>query len=118
MFALRLLQIKDSSVVNFMSVQDAICQAIREKKLLQFSYENATRVVEPHQLGYNRQDNLALSAYWVRGYSESQDTANRWREYLVELMGAVVVLNEQFDGARPSYKRAPNRIYHSVICQL
>lgn len=101
-----------------MSVQDTICQAIREKKLLQFSYEDTTRVVEPHQLGDNKLNNLALSAYWVRGYSESQETTTRWREYLVEQMSAVVVLDEQFDGARPDYKRTPNRIFYSAICEL
>ena len=101
-----------------MSWRTTICDAIQHKRLLQFSYEVATRVVEPHQLAYNEKNNLALSAYWVRGYSESHDTANRWREYLVDGISSAVMLDEQSTGPRPGYKRAPNKRYHSAICQL
>jgi hypothetical protein len=83
-----------------------------------FFYDGARRVVEPHQLAYNEKDNLALSAYWVRGYSESHDTAKRWREYLVDEISLAVMLEEQFTGPRPDYKRAPNKKYHSAVCQL
>ena len=101
-----------------MSAQATICQAIRETRLLQFYYDGGTRVVEPHQLAYNQRDNLALSAYWVRGYSESGDVSNRWREYLVDEMSAIVVLDEHFSGPRPGYSRAPNKKYHSAVCEL
>jgi predicted DNA-binding transcriptional regulator YafY len=101
-----------------MSTHDAICQAIREKKLLQFFYDGGTRVVEPHQFAYNKKDNIALSAYWVRGYSESQDMSSRWREYLFDLMSAIIVLDEHFVSPRPGYKRAPNQRFHSAICEL
>ncbi len=101
-----------------MSNRDAICQAIRERRLLQFYYDGGTRVVEPHQLAYNERENVALSAYWVRGYSESHDTSNRWREYLADEMSSVAVLDEQFHGPRPGYKRTPNKEFHSAICEL
>jgi predicted DNA-binding transcriptional regulator YafY len=103
---------------KIMGAQATICQAIRERRLLQFYYDGGTRVVEPHQLAYNKKDNIALSAYWVRGYSESGDVSNRWREYLVDEMSAIVVLEENFSGPRPGYKRAPNKKYHSAICEL
>jgi len=41
-----------------MSNRDAICQAIRERRLLQFYYDGGTRVVEPHQLAYNERENV------------------------------------------------------------
>lgn len=101
-----------------MSAHEVICQAIREKRLLQFSYDGGTRVVEPHQLAYNQKGNIALSAYWVRGYSESQDMSKRWREYLTDLMSSIIALNENFVGPRPGYKRTPNKSFHSAICEL
>ena len=68
-----------------MSAQATICQAIRETRLLQFYYDGGTMVVEPHQLAYNTKDNLALSAYWIRGYSESGDaiSSERMKELLL-----------------------------------
>jgi hypothetical protein len=101
-----------------MSVNDIICQAINEKKLLKFSYEGMERIVEPHQLAFNEENNLALNAYWVRGYSKSGNTFDRWREYLVHLMTSVVILNEKFSEPRAGYRRTPNEKYHSAICQL
>ena len=101
-----------------MSATETICQAIRETRLLQFYYDGETRVVEPHQLAYNQKGDLALSAYWVRGYSESGDVSNRWREYLVDEVSVIVVLDEHFSGPRPGYSRAPNKKYHSAVCQL
>ena len=101
-----------------MSIADVICQAIKEQMLLQFFYDGETRVVEPHQLAYNEKNNLALSAYWVRGYSESKKTSNRWRDYLLDQISSVVILNEHFDGPRRGYKRTPNKQYHSAVCQL
>ncbi len=41
-----------------MSNRDAICQAIRERRLLQFYYDGGTRVVDPHQLAYNERENV------------------------------------------------------------
>jgi hypothetical protein len=101
-----------------MSTADSICQAIREQKMLEFFYDGGTHVVEPHQLAYNERNNLALGAYWVRGYSKSGETSNRWREYLVEEMSSIVILSEHFDGPRRGYKRTPNRKYHSAVCEL
>lgn len=101
-----------------MSSKETITQAIAEKRHLQFYYDGGTRVVEPHQLAYNEANHLALSAYWVGGYSESRDTSTRWREYLVDQMMSVVLKEETFAGPRPEYKRAPNKKFRSAIAQL
>src|SRR5260370_7710877 len=55
-----------------MGAKDLICEAIRCKKLLQFSYGNHLRVVAPHILGRDSSGHDILSAYLVRGYSESR----------------------------------------------
>jgi len=101
-----------------MSSKDKICEAINGCFILQFVYEDELRKVEPHQLAYNKKDNLALSAWWVGGYSKSGETAKRWREYLVEEMSSITVLEEQFSDPRPGYRRTPNDTFHSAICEL
>ncbi len=98
-------------------MRDIICQAIQTRCLLQFSYEGATRVVEPHMLAYNSANHLALSAWWIRGYSES-GASTRWREYLLSEMRLASVLQEQFSGSRPGYNRTGGKSFHNVICAL
>lgn len=98
-------------------MRDIICQAIQTRCLLQFNYEGATRVVEPHMLAYNSANHLALSAWWIRGYSESR-ASTRWREYLLSEMRLASVLQESFSGTRPGYNRTGGKSFHNVICAL
>jgi hypothetical protein len=98
-------------------MQDQVSRAIRERRLLRFDYEGHSRVVEPHQLGLDSAGHVALSAFWVSGYSESGELP-RWRLYLIDEMSNPCVLDELFDGPRPGYKRTPNGSILSAICEL
>ena len=97
---------------------DKICDAIESKNLLKFNYKGEMRLTEPHQLAYNKADRLVLSAYWIGGYSKSENTLNRWRSYLVNQMASVIVMEQKFSGSRPGYKRTPNKLFKNAICQL
>src|SRR5258705_2485779 len=55
--------------------KDPICEAIARKRLLQFSYGNHTRMVEPHILGRDSGGHNIFSAYLVSGYSDSRKQA-------------------------------------------
>lgn len=68
-----------------MSSKEIICEAISNLRLLQFVYNGTKRVVEPHQLAYNVNETLSLSAWWVRGHSDSHDTIDRWRYFHLPL---------------------------------
>jgi predicted DNA-binding transcriptional regulator YafY len=101
--------------------QALICQAIQERRLLQFYYSGdaagGVRIVEPHTLGYNKANNLALSAWFLGGASESQK-GQGWREYLVESMSGVTILDQHFAGPRPGYVRGGGKLFRSVVCEL
>ena len=93
-----------------------ICEAIEKKRLLQFSYDDLTRIVEPHLFGRKTSGNNVLSAYLVGGYTES-DNAPYWRNYVVEEMEFVVMLDETFAGARKGFN--PNDIsMETIYCRL
>lgn len=93
-----------------------ICEAIEKKRLLQFSYEDLTRIVEPHLFGRKTSGNDVLSGYLVGGYTES-DSAPYWRNYVVDEMEFVVMLDETFSSAREGYN--PNDSSMQVIyCSL
>ncbi len=97
-------------------MQDSICQAIKNQRLLQFEYEGETRVVEPYQLGYKK-GLLILSAYWIRGYSKSMDL-DGWRSYYLNKMTSIVALDEPFSDLRDGYMPAPNKMIQTAVCEL
>ena len=101
--------------------QQVICDAIRSRNLLQFYYAGdrvpGTRIVEPHQLGYTKAGNLALSAFYLSGASES-GTGPNWKLYLLTEMSQEVVLPTSFSGPRPGYKPGPNGSLSNILCEL
>lgn len=101
--------------------QAIICAAIRSMNLIQFYYSGddapGIRLVEPHMIAYNKKDNLALSAWFLGGASESQ-TGQWWREYLLESMTNIVTLPQTFGGPRQGYNRTGGKIFHNVQCAL
>ena len=97
-------------------MNDIICEAIEKKKLLQFSYDDLTRIVEPHLLGRKTSGKDALSAYLVEGYTES-DREPYWRNYSVEKIDFLVMLDETFTGVRAGYN--PNdETMEEIYCRL
>jgi len=101
-----------------MSTREIICQAIQERRHLKFNYKNLTRIVEPHQLALNEQNEEVLSAYLVGGDSKSRDKAAGTGEFFPEDISLITMLNDHFPGPRPDYKRTPNKKFHSAICEL
>lgn len=99
-----------------MLAKDLICDAIRSKKLLQFSYRNHTRVVEPHLFGRDSAGHDVLSAYLVRGYSESRKQPN-WRFYLLSDLTLLTMLDETFSEPRKGYNPKDPRML-KVYCRL
>jgi hypothetical protein len=90
-----------------------ICQAINEKRLLDFRYDGHHRVIEPHAYGVNDKGHQILRCYQVGGSSESHKSPY-WRIFLVSDIHGLQILSQSFAGARTGYKRndsAMIRIY-------
>lgn len=101
---------------NGKNLESVICEAISQKRLLQFAYDDLTRIVEPHLLGRKTSGNVVLSAYLVDGYSESDDEPY-WRNFVVEEMEFTVMLDEKFPGSREGYN--PNdKTMTEIYCRL
>ncbi|MHA6893347.1 WYL domain-containing protein [Ralstonia pseudosolanacearum] len=74
-------------------------QAIREKRLLSFTYTQLPRIVEPHILGW-QDGRLGILGYQVRG-SSSHGTLPDWRRFYLDDIRNLVLLDERFPGRRP-----------------
>lgn len=54
-------------------MKEIICNAIKNRLVINFLYEGEMRVVEPFVLGYHKDTgNLVLRSYRVGGYSKSE----------------------------------------------
>jgi len=104
----RVWQNDDTSIV--------ICEAIKKRRLLQFSYDDLTRIVEPHLFGRKTSGNDVLSAYMVEGYTES-DHEPYWRNYSVDKMDFIIMLDEAFANQREGYN-PDNQTMEEIYCRL
>lgn len=97
-------------------LHEIICEAIEKKRLLQFSYDDLTRIVEPHLLGRKTSGRDTLLAYMVDGYSES-DSEPYWRNFTVEEIEFPVMLEAAFTESRDGYN--PNdKTMEEIYCRL
>ncbi len=85
-------------------MESLIIAAIKEKKVLSFTYSGHTRIVEPHVYGIN-EGARQLLGYQIRG-SSSSGTIPEWRRFKISAMRNLQILNEFFPGRRnyPSSK--------------
>lgn len=97
-------------------MNNVICQAIQEKRLLDFTYEGHHRVVEPHAYGVNTKDHNALRCYQVGGSSDSHKQPY-WRLFLESEIRGLTMLPQQFANARQGYKRNDKDL-ERIFCQL
>lgn len=92
--------------------------AILNKNLLEFTYKNRIRIVEPHTLGVNLKDNEVLSAYQVDGESDSIKIPD-WGLFSVEKITNIEILDETFEEPRfaEGFKRNSDRM-KKIIAEL
>jgi len=94
----------------------SISSAIQNRQLLSFSYDGYARVVEPHCYGIDKKGHYALSAYQVRGGSESGEYVG-WKLFHESEMQHIAVLADTFAGPRPGYNRR-DKMFTSISAQL
>ena len=100
-----------------MNNQNLICNAIKERFVIQFDYNGHLRIVEPFTLGVlKRTENIALSAYRVGGYSESENSPP-WRLYTLNKIISIKTLNRKAMLYRPRYKSRDSRM-SKIICTV
>lgn len=87
------------------SVDELLRSAITQNRLIQLSYYNKPRIVEPHDYGIHK-GIVKLLAYQVGGASSGP--LPNWRWMQVELISDVRILDRTFRGGRP----APSGKHH------
>ncbi|MDT7832034.1 hypothetical protein RQM59_06560 [Flavobacteriaceae bacterium S356] len=92
-----------------------ICEAIFQKKVIQFYYDGELRIVEPHCYGITTAGNQGLRAYQIDGYSSSGNYG--WKMYDLGKAVNIEMLTNHFFNIRDGYKRSDkgmSRIYCEI----
>lgn len=87
-------------------MENIIIAAIKEKKVLLFTYSGHSRIVEPHIYGINNGAAQFLG-YQIRGSSKNGVIPD-WRRFKFSEIRNLQILNESFPGRRsfPSGKHS------------
>ena len=93
-----------------------ICDAIRNRCILKFTYHDHPRVVEPHAYGLSHADNKVIRCYQVDGTSRS-GRARGWRLMKVDEIKSLTVTEEHFVGPRRGYRRGDEDM-STIFCEL
>ncbi|MCK9201999.1 MAG: hypothetical protein M0P59_13530 [Gallionella sp.] len=88
-------------------MENIIIAAIKEKKVLSFTYSGHARIVEPHVYGIN-EGARQLLGFQIRGGSSSGGALPEWRRFKISAMQNLQILNESFPSRRdyPSGKHS------------
>lgn len=79
-----------------------ICSAIRERRMIKFSYDGGTRFVEPYCYGISTAGNEVLRAFQIKGFSRSGPNYG-WRLFNVAKISGFRKMDEFFEGRRAGY---------------
>jgi hypothetical protein len=99
------------------AMNPTICEAIHERRVLRLNYHWGHRVVEPHAYGLNDNGHELLRVFQVSGASESGEH-HGWKLLRVDEIHGLHVLDDQFAGPRPGYKRGDKAMDQRIFCQL
>ena len=77
------------------SNNSVICDAIKSKLILEFNYEDGTRIVEPYCFGESSKGNKVLRAFQIKGHSKSGNPQG-WKLFNVSKMENVAINQEHF----------------------
>ncbi|MDD4320395.1 MAG: WYL domain-containing protein [Acidaminococcaceae bacterium] len=97
-------------------MEETICDAIENKKMLKFSYTEGERTVEPYCYGKSKTGKLVLRAFQVNGFSGSGEKEG-WKLFSLEKISGLKWTGEFFTQIRPDYN--PNdKGMIEIICNI
>jgi hypothetical protein len=79
-----------------------ICDAIENRRILEFRYDGLPRVVQPHTHGTSTKGKETLRAYQIDGRSNSGPLPD-WRPFTVSKINGLNATNNNFTGTAPDY---------------
>jgi hypothetical protein len=95
-------------------MNEVICRAIREQRLLELQYHGHTRMVAPHVYGVDGNGEEMLGCYQIWGSEGGEDAG--WKSLQVQAIVNLKVTTRRF-GARPEYRHGDPAM-KEIYCQI
>jgi len=93
-----------------------ICSAIRDKRIITFYYDGGLRKNEPYCHGVTKKGNEVLRAFQISGYSRSGNPIG-WKLFSVSKISNLKILDETFQSNRRDYN--PNdHAMSRIFCRI
>ncbi|NCD07499.1 MAG: hypothetical protein EOL97_15425 [Spirochaetia bacterium] len=93
-----------------------ICDAIKNKKIIKFIYNDCPRVVEPYCYGESRTGKLVLRGFQLYGNSES-GVETGWKLFSLENINKLELHGNNFVKIRLDYK-PEDKGMRKIICHI
>ncbi len=93
-------------------IEEMLRKAVRGKYRVQFVYEGAAKVVEPHMVAHNMQGHLLLHGWFFRGDAKYGESG--WQNYMLAGISNLEILQECFPGARFGYNPLDDRNFANI----
>ncbi len=94
----------------------SICDAIRDRAIVEFEYDGGMRTVEPHAHGISTAGHEVVRGYQVEGFSRSGNPEG-WRLYDIFKIEGLRRTGTVFTQDRPNYS-PDDRQMRSVHCHV
>jgi hypothetical protein len=95
-------------------VEDLICTAIQERRLLELRYRDEDRIVEPYLLFESKNGHVLLHGYiWDR--SAEENGSDHWCNLRLDEIQSAVLSQLRFESPRQGYN-AQGKLFHHVKC--
>ena len=97
-------------------MNQVICDAIRNRCVLKFTYDGHPRIVEPHAYGLSKKRNEVMRCYQTGGTSRYHKVPD-WKLMEVTRIKFLTVTEEHFVGERDGYQRGDKHM-STIFCEL
>jgi len=97
-------------------MNQVICDAIRNRCVLTFTYDGHPRVVEPHAYGLSRARREVIRCYQTGGTSRYHKVPD-WKLMRVDRIKSLIVTKEHFVDERIGYMRGDKGM-STIFCEL
>jgi hypothetical protein len=96
---------------------DVLCDAIKNRRVLEIVYPPGVRLIEPHALGYSSERHILLRAYQIFGASGSGEH-EWWKLFRIDRLQDAIDSGACFIGPRPLYRRGDTAMKGGIIVEL
>jgi hypothetical protein len=96
-------------------MNQTICNAIRERRIIELRYHGYSRTVEPHSHGRDKNGDEIVRCYQISGGSESGERTG-WKLLKVSEAFSLHITGDSFT-PRPKYSRNDKAMEY-IFCQL